>query len=350
MKCLVMRTPESAYAVLGAAALPIFGLARYLAIPPRRSLGLAILYLAWTPTVAGGVHDFHVEAFVPLVFAGTAYLWVRGRYGWGLLTAGIGFLTMEVVPGLFVALAVFLLLERARALRAPGEGPRAALSVLRRLASDRVGRYAALLGGLSIVAYYVLLVVRFDALPGLVGSPPFPSSVPPGYVIGGTPDALGLSISNLRVALLGKVTYWVVVLALAALLPLLAPRSLVLLAPVVLFSVLTANPNYTILGFQYGLVVAGPMFVAAAYGATRLPHRLADHGAIPNATRRPHRRQSALPLALALLVVLNLAASPLDPLISAPSEGYSYTLGHALPPASASPWWPARMPPPEFSP
>ena len=321
--------------VLGAAAVPIFGLARALGTSPRWSLGLAVLYLAWTPTVAGAVHDFHAEAFVPLAFAGTAYLWVRQRYAWGFLAASIGFLTMEVVPGLLVALAAFLLWERARGLDVPLRHLRDSLGWVRRLAADRAARYAAALAATSIVAYYALLLVRYDALPGLVGAPPFPSSVPPGYVIGGTPDTLGLSVSNLGVALLAKISYWVVLLALAALLPLLAPRTLVLLLPPLVFTFFTANPNYTVLGFQYGLVVAGPMFVAGAYGAARLRVLIEEHAPGPEPRRRPHRARSQWPLAFALLITVNLAASPLDPLISAPAAGYSYTLGYGLPPAGA---------------
>lgn len=323
--------------VVGMAALPLYLLARGRLGSPRPAAAVALLYLAWTPTVAGTVHDFHIEAFVPLVFLASAYLWSTGRYRLGLVAVGAGMLTMEVVPGLLVGLALFLLAERLRDERALPRSVGAFHRWLRELWRDRASRYAlGLLAG-AIVSYYVLLLVRLDLLPTLLGTPPYPTAAPPGYVTGETSVALGLSPAYLAIGSTAKLSYWLLILGLVGFLPFFAPRSLLLLAPGFLFSLFSWNVNFTVMGFQYGLLYAGPVFVAVVAGApaalrwwqrTSATRRLG-----PLARVRPAHRPTAV---LLLFLAVNVAISPLNPWLYNPPSGYDYALGSDLTPGASS--------------
>ncbi|MCI4340690.1 MAG: DUF2079 domain-containing protein, partial [Thermoplasmata archaeon] len=284
--------------VVGAAALPLYLLATSVGVSPRRSLGLAGLFLVAAPTVASTMYDFHAEAFVPLVYLTVAWLWQTKRYGWGAVAVGIGFLTMEVVPVLLFFLALFFLSQRVRRPEADGIVARfpgdSIWTRLRALVLDPGARPTWLLLAASFVAYYLLLALRYHWFSDWFGFPPFPS-VPRGYVVGATPNELGLSLSNVVIGLYGKATYWIVLLVLVGGLPLWAPRTWILSAPWIAFTFLTADPNYTILGFQYGFIAGAPLFASAAYALpnVRLPWPTAASPAPPGAPARWRRGRLA---------------------------------------------------------
>ena len=333
-------------AVVGLGALPLYYLALARGTTSRRALGLAVLYLAWAPAIDGALHDFHIEAFVPLTYLTVTYLWTSRRYLLGAVAFVVAIATMEVLPVLLAFLGLLLIAERV--------GPHLwplLQGKWRGLVRDR-----DLLAGVGLViasaiSYYFLLELRTELLAAWFGFPAFPS-LSVGYVIGGTPAGLQLSFANLPAFFFQKVSYWLVLFALVGFLPVARARGLLLVAPWIGFTLLTANGNYTILGFQYGLVAAGPMFAAAAWALPYLP--AARPASVPAATLAPvawtrwRRRIDGNRYAVAAiaLVGLNLLLTPFGGLVGNAGPGLNYSIGQDLPPASAGAFALAGLVPP----
>lgn len=319
--------------VAAIAAIPLYALARDLTGSPRRAFGAGLLYLTWFPVVSANLYDFHVESFVPAEIFLLVLLWQRRQYAWGALVAVLGFATLEVVPvfvcfvGLYFALdAVWPRLRpaleqalRLRARPAPPAPPEAA--VVRRAL-----RCSLALAVASVVAYYLLILIRVRVLESAFGLPPFPSGAG-SYPLGTTPEVLGLAATNLATGLFEKAGYWLLVAASLGFVPFLAPRSLLVVAPWFAFSMFSARLNYVVVGNQYGFVAAAGMLVAFAYGLGRTDRwwavwsaPRADVGPPPESeVQRPARRTPIISrhrIAAVLvggLVLANLALTPINP-------------------------------------
>lgn len=333
-------------AVVAVAAVPLYLLARDLTSSSRLGLVAAAFYLAGTPTLSSVLYDFHPEAFLPVELFTLALLWERERYSWGLLAAGVAFTTIELAPVLTFFFAIFGLMTAAAgaAVSLPRVGTESRWDRRRAylrnwLRTPRVRASIALLVA-SAVAYELLVYLRVDYLIATLGTYPVP--VPPsGYVIGSTPAALGLRLSNLSVGLSEKLTYWLVLLALLGFVPLLAPRALVLAVPWFGFTVFSANLAYVTLGFQYGFIAESALLVGLAYGlraARRLLEPWFGIGASaplhrptgPTLGRVARRGRAALVVGLVAVLAVNLALTPLDPVMQA-TDGSAYRVWY--PPA-----------------
>jgi len=332
-------------AVVAVAAVPLFLLTRNLSGSARLGLFAGIMYLAWTPVLSSTLYDFHPEAFLPLEMFTLAFLWQRDRFRSAFLVAVLAFCTLEIAPVLTFFFAVFALWNHREPAPAPGTpavadsaGQR---SVARWIAWARQPRVLAalILLAASALAYGVLLYLRVDILTSTLGTYPL-SQAPTGYVIGSTPGALGLSAANLSAGFISKATYWLVVLALLAFLPVLAPRALVLAVPWFAFTMLSSNLNYVTLGFQYGFIVASSLGIALAYAlpeARRLASLYLSDGAAtpprdgPSLRRRRWlpRRHVALTLAIVALLSVNVALSPVDPLVQNSGLGSAYRISYS---------------------
>jgi len=329
-------------AVVALAAVPLFYLARDASHSSRLGWVAGAVYLCWTPTLSSNLYDFHAEAFLPIEMFALLLFWRRERYIAGFAVAITTFLTFEFAPVIVFAVGIFALLPGALA-------PSAWSFFRRRFAEDwfgalrewmRVGRVRAsvVLAGASVAAYFVLLAVRVDVLPGIVGTYPLPSAAS-GYVIGATPAALGLTPGNLTVGFGAKATYWLLVMGLLAFVPFLSPRALVLTAPWFVFTLTSSNLNYVTLGFQYGFVVGSTLMVAFALALPRLrsaveawaPARgtLVD----PSSSRAGvHRRRAtsrrAVWTAMGVLLGINLALTPLNPWMDNSGLGSGYRVSY----------------------
>lgn len=329
-------------AVVGLAAVPLYLLARDVTRSPRLGLFAGLAYLCWTPTLSSNLYDFHVEAFLPVEIFALVFLWNRGRYAAGFAVAAVAFLTLEFAPVIVVALGLFALVPGTLAVStfAPfrtrvraGLGP-----ALREWVRTPRVRASLVLVAASAVAYVALLVLRVDILPGVLGTYPLPAAAT-GYVIGGTPSALGLSWTNLGVGFGPKVTYWLLVVGLLAFVPLLAYRALILTAPWFVFTLFSSNLNYVTLGFQYGLVVASTVMVAFVFGLPRAQRAvdawLETHRGAPSVPAGPDPpRRRARPLRTVVLVgvvallVLNVALTPVNPAMQNTGLGSAYRLSY----------------------
>jgi uncharacterized membrane protein len=331
--------------VVAAAAIPLFLLGRELTGSPRMGLVSAIAYLAWAPTLSSTLYDFHAEAFLPLELFTIVLLWQRQRYLAGAAVVGVAFATFELAPVLVFFVGVFFLLPSGPtwrgwlvALRTRPRWKALGRQVRGALSSSRVRASVALIVA-SAAAYFLLLYLQTDVLTSALGMATLPTPAT-GYVIGGTPTALGLSAANLGVAFAPKLTYWVLILALLGFVPLFAPRALVLSLPWFAFTMMSADPNYAQIGFQYGFIAAASLLPAFAYGlptVARLLSRLApiDGAAVPRAPNlgpargtRPFGRgvYATAATLFAVVLVANIAYSPANPLVQNQGLGSGYRI------------------------
>ena len=327
-------------AVVAAGAYPLYRLGTDVTGTPRLGLAAAVMYLAWTPILAGNLYDFHIEAFLPVEIFTFVLFWNRRRYGMGLIAAGVAFATMEVAPVLIFFVGLFFLWPPWGAfVRAAGFVRRSGLGIASlRTVWGHARRELPLLPSaglmlLCVIAYYVGLLLREQYLAFLLGVPGFPT-VNRGYVIGGNFGELGLLAQNLTIDLPTKLIVWALLFALLGFIPLFAPRTLILAAPWVVFTLLSAKTNYVVIGWQYGFIQAAALLVGFVFGLQELARRLGvPNEAGPDApeprgpppandpvSRRPSRWASrslrsgtvAGVVFLALLSI-NLAASPINP-------------------------------------
>ncbi|MDE1878998.1 MAG: DUF2079 domain-containing protein [Euryarchaeota archaeon] len=348
--------------VVALAAVPLFGVTRELTGLPAYGLLAAALYLSWTPVLSSNLYDFHLEAFVPLELFLFLWLWRRAKYLPAAVVAALGALTLEVVPVFTALLAIFFLLpplhpvfDRLReALRRSDrtmgrEYRRALLAHLRAYLRDRraVMSLVLLLG--SFVGYYGPRALQeYGIGPHLGVAPP---SV--GTFLLGTPDGRPLLLANALPTLSTRLEFWVLLYALTGGIGLLAPRTLVLSLPWMTYTVLWPYPSMTTLGYQYGFLDAVPLMIGFAFGLVRVqalsrpraprgdpgsdnsgtwgeaPKGLAPSlGAVRATGTSPLLRIPGA--AWIALLVLNLALSPLNPLLQdqGPAAGYqvSYQL------------------------
>jgi len=340
--------------VVAIAAVPLYLLARDLTGSDRWGLFAAIAYLAWMPTLASNLYDFHSEAFLPVEVFTVVLLWHRGRYGVGFLVAVLAFLTFELAPILLVFVGVMFLIPGLPSLRRWGSALRASLplrsrlgtlvrDVRRGLATRRALASIALILA-SAAAYGLLLVVREQYLSGWLGIGPFPSN-PVGYVVGANPAGLQLSWTYLEFSFGAKVEAWLVFLALLGFVPLLAPRALVISIPWLVFSFFSGNANYVDFGFQYGFIVACGLLPAFVFGLVPLARWVdgrtaaerarirgseiaAWSSAVEMSSGRRRRRTFALAAGCGVLLAINVALSPVDPLLYGAPYGSAYSFSY----------------------
>jgi uncharacterized membrane protein len=331
-------------AVVAAAAVPLYFLARDLTGSGRLGLAAGLVYLAWTPTLSANLYDFHPEAFLPLEIFALVLFWNRGRYALGFGVAAISFATIELAPVIVFFVGVFALVP-------PGLSRRSVRERFSRLLGGPMGTVRAWLrrpgvaASLALVvvsaaAYGFLYLLRIDVFPSLFGTTPLPAAAS-GYLIGVTPSQLGLAFGNLPAYFGAKVTYWLVLVGLLAFVPLLAPRALLLSAPWFAFTLFSSNVNYVTLGFQYGLVAGSTLLVAFAFGLPRAQRVVGawwTRAAATTTDRTPagppspivaRRRRSAALLAFVVLLGVNLVLSPVNPAMQDAGLGAGYRVSYA---------------------
>ncbi len=335
------------------AAFPLYFFARDRTGSARLGLLAGVAYLAWAPTLTSNLYDFHAEAFLPLeIFAFVAF-WNRDRYLAGSVVAAIAFLTLEVTPVLLFFVGLFFAISAPSVGGSPSGGtprdpspPWTAVGLLRRLRDSRTQASLALMVACG-VAYAALEFVRGDVLVAALGLQPVPSggfaSPLPGSLYG-----LGLSISNLSVGFGAKLEDWMLYLALLGLVPLLAPRALVVAVPWVAFSFLSGTTVYASLGFQYGFLVSCallvpfvcglavvrawiPRFARSAGGEAKPARDREGPGSRLRGARDSRNWARGAVAGAVVLLAINLALTPADPLMQGASNGAAYQVSYDVP-------------------
>lgn len=333
--------------VVALAAVPLYGIVRSAGGSTDRGLGVALLYLVSAPVVSSSLYDFHVEAFVPVEIFALFYFWHRRQYGYGAVVAVVAYLTMEATPVFAAAVGLYFLTDTVWTASAatPAAAERGGTrwtdflrAVVPRRATGELVASAALIVG-SVAAYYALLAARMVYLGSALGVAPFPVTEV-GYVIGGSPANLGLSLSYLGIGLSAKVGYWLLLFALVLLLPFRSPRTLLLVAPWAAFTFFSADLGYVTLGYQYGFLASAGMFPGVALGAVawRIPPwrpRPSIEPARPARWRGYGPRVGPITVALAAVVVFNVGLTPFDPLVQSAGLGSGYNFGYAVGPSFA---------------
>lgn len=239
--------------VFALSAVPLYYFARQVLPRPWQRLAMVALYLTSFAVISGLFYDFHWESFLPLEFLVFFLLVRRSRILLSLIPLALGTMTLEVFPFLAGGVLLFFLAERAEALRWDWR---------RSLYDPRI---RALVGVavLSLAAYVAVRGFQYVVVPGVLG---VPSST------GGGPGGIGSTIgwsANLA-SLASSSTYWLLLLATFAFLPLLAPRYLILSIPWFVYSVFVAPGFSRNFGEAYPLVTVAPLALAAIAGLSSL--------------------------------------------------------------------------------
>jgi uncharacterized membrane protein len=372
---LVMATPFYALApstvtlfalrsvFVAAAAAPLYWLTRQVTQSQAKGVLAAGLYLVWAPTLAGDAFSLHLESLLPVELLTLAALWQAGRYRWGLLVALTAFLTLEIAPVFVFLIGLFFLLPfaerwaRRRWIRfrrgaqlGPWVDPKKTTwsESVRMALKSRELRYTLLLMGSSAVALVVLFT--FMNVWGYLALGVSPHAVPPGLSGLFYDGSTGPTHSYTLVSLLHSsqtaysADYWFILYALLAFIPLLSPRSLVISVPWIVWTFRNDSSRFTLIGHQYTMIAAVPLFIGLAYGLRRIPFgrpRSTTPGPTPTGSsvsvsvsampRRRRWRSRAVSYSmvsiLAVIVVANVVFSPIDPLL--PDIGYQLPHGFA---------------------
>ncbi|MGA8275607.1 MAG: DUF2079 domain-containing protein [Thermoplasmata archaeon] len=334
--------------VVGLAALPLYWMTRQVTHSEGKALLAAGLYLLWAPILSGDLYSFHVESFIPLELFTMIALWQAGRYRLGLLMAGLSFVTLEVAPVFVFFIGVFFLVpEIEEALRAGGRrwksgrgSPGRWMATMRGLGGSvraslrRVDvRYTTALIVVSVLGYIAVNLFLNEFGAGLLGLPRPPE---PGGLEGlfynnsqnGTTGNLGALAKS--PALMISIEYWLILYALVGFLPLLNPRSFVVVGlPWIGYSLLNDVHRFSTLSSQYTMLAAIPVFLGLAYGLARVdfhrkiwPVRAPKPSPAPEAsaspTIRPRRRRrvtATWAVVFGVIIAANLLINPMMPLI-----------------------------------
>lgn len=239
--------------VFVASVIPIFLLVRQLVADRAMVWAVIVLYLASFPVVSSLLYDYHWEAFIPLEYLSFFYLVRSRRYVWSLVPLAFGLLTLEVFPFLVVGVAFLILYEEYAKARPRLHGF---------LRNRQIQIAIALVIGM-VVAYVALRLVQYVAVPVILGSSSGLSQVPGAisspFAIDLTWKSLGLSSS-----------YWLLLMAAVAFLPLYAPRYLLLTLPWFVYSVFLSPFFSSQFGNQYALVAMATLSVAMVFGYGRV--------------------------------------------------------------------------------
>jgi uncharacterized membrane protein len=326
---------------VGLAAVPLYYLTRTVTGSEGKGLVAAALYLVWAPTLGGEAFSFHLEAFLPLALLTVAVLWATGRFRLGFAAAAVAFLVLEIAPAFtfligafFLSFAVQRVLVRARAdwreHRAGGARPAPLRSLVAAIRSELQRsdvRYTLVLMGASVAAFVLLFLfmnvwgARVLGVPAPPLSPGLSGIFYENSSPGTRPPLQVLESSQF----LYTAAFWVILYALVAFVPLLAPRTLIVSLPWIAYTFLTDTTRFVQIGSQYSLVAAVPIFFGLAYGMGRVPIPTTEPTIVPAAAPAPglpqrwRRRRSYRALwvgALVGVVMANVVILPIDPLLA----------------------------------
>lgn len=339
-------------AAVAAAAFPLYWLTVQVTRSSGKALFAAGLYLIWAPLLAGEAFTLHLECLLPVELIGLAALWQSGRYRWGLTAALVAFLSFEIAPVFVFLIGLFFLaphlIAGARRVLRPAQGSldfdhlswlrlRSAYRLIRGGWSRVDVRYSLLLMTTALVALVLLysfmnlwgsfvLGVQSPVVPHGISGLLYDSSTP------GIVPTLGVLTSSQTVS---SAAFWLILLGLAGFLPCLAPRTLVIWGPWVLYTFVAPSQGgegFTTLGLHLTSIAAGPIFIGVAYGLRAVPSghtptpdpdpdpeglRISPNGSRP--PRSQLKRRTVL-AGLAIAVVANALLSPVNPLL--PDAGF----------------------------
>jgi uncharacterized membrane protein len=327
--------------MLGLAAIPLYWLTRQVTKSPGKGLLAAGLYLAWAPLFSA--FTLHLETLLPLELIGLTALWQARRYRWGLLAALAAFLTFEVAAIFVFLIGIFFLLEWAPFtvkylrvwfhVRGGSDGVDPNRLLLSRMRSQ-LFRSRRLRWTLSLLLISVVAIIILFSFRNVWGYQTLGVSSPVGSHsifsdgLGATPSSVSSAVGSPQAPITAQ--YWLIMFALVAFLPLLAPRSLVISLPWVGYTFLTKSQAFHVIGLEENTLIAAPIFIGVAYGLARVPWWPARATSTvaastdglpppaPSSWTLARRRQSKAAAAVAIVVLscvvtANLLLNPVNP-------------------------------------
>jgi uncharacterized membrane protein len=260
------------------AAIPLYGIALRVTGRPWASAGFGGMYLASAALLSANLFDFHLELMLPLETALLFYCWITQRRAATVAVTVLACFTLEVMPFFVAAMALIFLVPPLGSLRATLRASRAARGVGRRLAylasaarrwfrSPEV-RFALGIFVLAAGLYAAGRLLQWYVVPALVPPPPNPAAIPlPPAPTGGLAF---FYTGSFGVSIFAKLRFWLIEVALLGLLPLFAPRQLLLVLPWFVFTLQSPLIVWTTFGIQYVAIPVAALTIAAIYGYARI--------------------------------------------------------------------------------
>lgn len=298
--------------VIGLAALPLYWIARDRLNSRLWGLTFAAAFLLQPALQGMNCFDFHVEAFIPLLFLLAFYYFDNGHWFKGFFFSLLTLSTIEFAPILILSLGLYFLIK----------------ATLQRPKINIKGRARKMLIPIFLISISIIWFFLAFNITYLLN--PLKSTGLPGNW-----DNWGRSLTEVILNVvrnpiraletivnpMDKVYYFISISAPVLFLMLLAPLELLILLPWALAAALSEYPPYYEPYFQYFGFIAAQIFIAAVFGAQRLFKA--------KEARQNHSRVEKKLMAVILLVSLisAVAISPigLQALTSRPVEINSHT-------------------------
>lgn len=245
---LVLQTPFIAFG-----ALPVYLFSRHLLRNERISLALAGVYLMNPAVQSLNLFDFHLEAFLPFFLGMAYYFMFKRRWKPYFLFLGLSLITIEFAAIIIVAMSVATVLSYRGKLKDLLSEPKKLLS--REMLPVSISLVTILVAG----GEFFLSLELSAIFAGTHASPP--------TLLGGFfPDFQQWVDAGFRY----KIVFWIVLVGGLLFLPLKAPTGVLLAAPWFLVTLITTNPVYYYVGYQYGGAFAAPYLIIAFVNALHM--------------------------------------------------------------------------------
>lgn len=293
---LVLQTP---FIALG--AIPVYLISKELLRNDNISLCLAGVYLMNPAIQSLNLFDFHLEAFLPFFLGMSYYFLLKRRWKPYFLFLAFSLITIEFASIIIVAMSVASLLSNRERLMNALSGPRNLLA--KENLSFSIPLFTILF---AFGEFYFSL-----AMSGIVaGTHASPLTLLAGFV----PDFQQWIAAGLGY----KMVFWVILCGNLLFLPLRAPTKALLAVPWFFVTIITTNPVYYFVGYQYAGAFVAPYLIIASV------HGLHAFGRALNAKR----------LLISLftgIILFSLIATPLSPWAQHNVSGIVYEDGLPIP-------------------
>ncbi len=259
--------------IVAAAALFLYKIANMLTNKKKISLVIALIYLVNPIIISANLYDYHVESFIPLLFFGLYYYYLK--------RSKLYFLFMVLFAMVVEATIVILSFFSIYALLKNKQAGKPFFSRENRMFMISLGF------SLVLIPVAIFIMNHFGVTPTAISGG---STGLSGYLMS---ISHFLFASGLNINDYSKVVFWLISLGTLAFLPILSPLELIPAIPYILVSILSSyTPFYTI-GWQYGFYYMPILFVATIYSIKEI-----------------HLNKRTLISILSVLIIIALALNP----------------------------------------
>ena len=256
--------------VLAVAAIPLYKLVLYESKSARQALAFSLIYLGYPPLNSMNYFDFHVQAFLPLLFFFAFYYFRKGEWTKYFVFIILALMVIEVVPLIVVFFGIYGLWVNRMKLSNITD-----VFHLKQFSTNKgvVYSVATIVLGVSwfVLARTVIRAVNPTNLPhpnwSNIGDP---TQDLPGFLFNVVTNPLK-TVETIVTPVRPKAIYIFGLFAPLLFLSFLSPPSLIIGAPWFLIAFLSNyEPYYSALSYQYVAFVAPFIFISTIYGVKRL--------------------------------------------------------------------------------